>query len=109
MSMLFFLRVRRPPRPTLFPYTSSSDLERRAREHVAILGTRWEAIEHERHESRSGHVRRRRSRRRPAVLERLRLERIATAEDRKSTRLNSSHSSISYAVFCLTKKKNHQP
>src|SRR5689334_24667772 len=30
-----------------------------------------------------------------------------TAEDRKSTRLNSSHSSISYAVFCLKKKKSH--
>src|SRR2546430_7017737 len=32
---------------------------------------------------------------------------IATAGDRKSTRLNSSHSQISYAVFCLKKKKNH--
>src|SRR2546430_11799528 len=31
----------------------------------------------------------------------------ATARDRKSTRLNSSHSQISYAVFCLKKKKNH--
>src|SRR5438309_6318519 len=32
---------------------------------------------------------------------------IHTRPDRKSTRLNSSHSSISYAVFCLKKKKNH--
>src|SRR5206468_5892904 len=37
-----------------------------------------------------------------AVLERL----VGTAEDRKSTRLNSSHDQISYAVFCLKKKKN---
>src|SRR3712207_6957858 len=32
-----------------------------------------------------------------------------TVEDRKSTRLNSSHANISYAVFCLKKKKNHKP
>src|SRR2546430_9034567 len=35
--------------------------------------------------------------------------RRAIASDRKSTRLNSSHSQISYAVFCLKKKKNHPP
>src|SRR2546422_3579229 len=33
---------------------------------------------------------------------------VTTAQDRKSTRLNSSHGYISYAVFCLKKKKNHQ-
>src|SRR5690625_5688641 len=37
------------------------------------------------------------------------LERVGPLEDRKSTRLNSSHVAISYAVFCLKKKNNNQP
>src|SRR5689334_24724498 len=41
-------------------------------------------------------------------LARLAHQRRDLAEDRKSTRLNSSHSSISYAVFCLKKKKKHK-
>src|SRR3712207_7250842 len=82
--------IRRPPRSTLFPYTTLF---------------------------RSG-----RSRQRPRVpsggtLAFLRLARDRlvcrvrrppqAAQDRKSTRLNSSHANISYAVFCLKKKKNH--
>src|SRR3989475_8046824 len=42
----------------------------------------------------------------PTVAQRLRGEPKARERDRKSTRLNSSHSQISYAVFCLKKKKN---
>src|SRR2546430_10784675 len=69
--------IRRPPRSTLFPYTTlfRSALADR-REGLARL---------------SGEVAAARSR--------------VTAGDRKSTRLNSSHSQISYAVFCLKKKK----
>src|SRR5438477_8231059 len=87
--------MRRPPRSTLFPYTTlfrssgraardrpgEADVRRRACECAAALGG---AGEH-------GGVSRRRQVRR---------------QDRKSTRLNSSHMSISYAVFCLKKKIN---
>src|SRR6476660_10179198 len=75
----FFLMIRRPPRSTLFPYTT---LFRSA--HRALMAA-------------------------PIVVEaRLLLQRtllIGDAADRKSTRLNSSHQIISYAVFCLKKKK----
>src|SRR6266581_8458598 len=69
----FFLMIRRPPRSTLFPYTTL----------FRSLG-RWELV----------------------------ADRVAHGfgprpGDRKSTRLNSSHPSISYAVFCLKKKKKH--
>src|SRR6267142_3848202 len=67
----FFLMIRRPPRSTLFPYTT---LFRSRRVSPPLCGPRPKA--------RSGRCR-----------------------DRKSTRLNSSHMSISYAVFCLKKKK----
>src|SRR5471030_3461750 len=72
---LFFLMVRRPPRSTLFPYTT---LFRSAKVHALyrlILAREPGAHEMER------------------------------ALDRKSTRLNSSHLGISYADFCLKKKK----
>src|SRR5471030_3377165 len=72
LSFFFFLMIRRPPRSTLFPYTTLFRPRTRRR---------WRAF--------------------PA--------RDATARnrgDRKSTRLNSSHLGISYAVFCLKKKKN---
>src|SRR2546427_3100259 len=79
----FFLMIRRPPRSTLFPYTTLF------RSHpVAILGpervplrTHW-------------------------MLSPYNLVRVHAVLrlDRKSTRLNSSHSQISYAVFCLKKK-----
>src|SRR2546428_2827002 len=74
--------IRRPPRSTLFPYTtlfrSSKRLGRDAGDHTA-----------------------------PGKLGVLSDHR-ATREDRKSTRLNSSHDQISYAVFCLKKKKTHE-
>src|SRR2546430_14212434 len=82
----FFLMIRRPPRSTLFPYTT---LFRSA------LGAR-------RKQSSDGHARR------PgpdAAHTRGRRDGPRRGEDRKSTRLNSSHSQISYAVFCLKKKK----
>src|SRR5947208_12618598 len=78
--MFFFLLTRRPPRSTLFPYTTLF------RSQPARAGER-PALE------RGDDAGRRRRRRRPA------------SSDRKSTRLNSSHQIISYAVFCLKKKK----
>src|SRR5438477_4916691 len=85
-SKVFLLLMRRPPRSTLFPYTT---LFRSA----GARGVR-------------GGPDRRRERRagleRAHARERTRKER---GVDRKSTRLNSSHMSISYAVFCLKKKR----
>src|SRR5574342_824307 len=75
---LFFLMIRRPPRSTLFPYTTLF------RSEVVLIA---QALAHE-------------------------LEvgaRDAPRSDRKSTRLNSSHHRISYAVFCLKKKENPLP
>src|SRR5258708_15565397 len=76
---IFFLMIRRPPRSTLFPYTTLF--------RSILLGLLW-----------------------PMLV--LLLDEVTTDldviahRDRKSTRLNSSHQIISYAVFCLA-KKNH--
>src|SRR3712207_9293377 len=90
LMFFFFLMIRRPPRSTLFPYTTLFRSERD--------GTIWINATHE-----DGEV----------VLS-VRDNGVGIApealgemfEDRKSTRLNSSHANISYAVFCLKKKKN---
>src|SRR2546430_3672911 len=78
--------IRRPPRSTLFPYTTLF--------RSIIVGLHEPAQDGER-----GHHRRRRGR----LLDRL--PSGPPRADRKSTRLNSSHSQISYAVFCLKKKR----
>src|SRR5438309_8523837 len=96
--LLFFLLIRRPPRPTLFPYTSSSDLA------VPAGGRRRLAIPLASAASRSGGAPAHSGG--PGGLGDDRNE--PARRDRKSTRLNSSHSSISYAVFCLKKKKKKQ-
>src|SRR2546430_9987291 len=89
--------IRRPPRSTLFPYTTLFR-SRGERFHVPALGRHASPVRR-RALPRRGHARARRGAlgllRRPAGRGRL---------DRKSTRLNSSHSQISYAVFCLKKK-----
>src|SRR6266568_7070603 len=79
--VFFFLMIRRPPRSTLFPYTT---LFRSGRGQGVVL-QRVEGGQAVRGDHRST---------------------LPPRPDRKSTRLNSSHSSISYAVFCLKKKKN---
>src|SRR3712207_8142621 len=89
--IFFFLMIRRPPRSTLFPYTTLF----RSGEGGPLEGV----VGHAGAEDRGR--RRRADRARPARLRR-RL-------DRKSTRLNSSHANISYAVFCLKKKKKISP
>src|SRR3712207_8723840 len=96
--------IRRPPRSTLFPYTTlfrsatgdPPGAGRAAAEPPARPGDRDR--------------RRRRGRRAGAVGDRLRpaVPPAPAARDRKSTRLNSSHANISYAVFCLKKKKKKE-
>src|SRR5438309_7870403 len=78
--------IRRPPRSTLFPYTTlfRSTLRNPLRENRIEDEHRQDGD----HEPGRDHAH------------------VLLAVDRKSTRLNSSHSSISYAVFCLKKKKN---
>src|SRR2546430_12090641 len=85
--LFFFLMIRRPPRSTLFPYTTLFRSHRtpRCRQHPP---PRRDARSH------AGVGGLRRSWALPSG-----------EADRKSTRLNSSHSQISYAAFCLKKKK----
>src|SRR3712207_8651527 len=92
--IFFFLMIRRPPRSTLFPYTTlfrsrDGDRGHRLQRAVAEFGEHAGA----------------------GTVVRERLGQAAVPElhgvrqARKSTRLNSSHANISYAVFCLKKKK----
>src|SRR5256885_11207196 len=101
LSFFFFLMIRRPPRSTLFPYTTlfrSSALLKLHRSHarkpLKNLGV----------------VRPRLATTREHLIEILlprfvALKQSCRKQDRKSTRLNSSHLVISYAVFCLKKRK----
>src|SRR2546426_7038134 len=89
--------IRRPPRSTLFPYTTLFRSELGVRDGVQARrrpdpGQRGVAL-----------------RRGDRSLLHLSLEVRADDGDRKSTRLNSSHLVISYAVFCLKKKKTDDP
>src|SRR2546426_12823465 len=89
LLFFFFLMIRRPPRSTLFPYTTLFRSQRREL-HRGASRARL-------------HVRRRDQ----AGAEPDRHVKLgASPRDRKSTRLNSSHLVISYAVFCLKKKKH---
>src|SRR3712207_7689668 len=95
--------IRRPPRSTLFPYTTLFRSEDRAADYAADR----EACEYRepgRDERRLNHAAHRGGVRAYRILVRVRV----AAEDRKSTRLNSSHANISYAVFCLKKKNIEQ-
>src|SRR5256885_16380562 len=76
LTFFFFLMIRRPPRSTLFPYTTLFRSRRQQQRQEGAL-----VAEH--------------------------MGQIGRGADRKSTRLNSSHLVISYAVFCLKKKKYH--
>src|SRR3712207_8229134 len=93
----FFLMIRRPPRSTLFPYTT---LFRSDEQEGSVARRRDRELLRQRRSHAPLRERRRRHDRRH-LPGRLRLRR-----DRKSTRLNSSHANISYAVFCLKKKKH---
>src|SRR3712207_6982074 len=89
--------IRRPPRSTLFPYTTlfRSELEQRSGRSAGRVG-KDTAVDL----GLLGVLLGRRQQVKPASQ--LRVE----PRDRKSTRLNSSHANISYAVFCLKKKHN---
>src|SRR5689334_24165198 len=90
--------LRRPPRSTLFPYTTLFRSALRPGQGQAVI--RRVERPAQRHPATLGAER--------AVLHRVGrqlVEHQRQGQDRKSTRLNSSHSSISYAVFCLKKKK----
>src|SRR5689334_24118203 len=83
--------IRPPPRSTLFPYTTL----------FRSLRDADQAIQRDPGGIGKGGV----THRLPPPLRRLKWRAVPPRLDRKSTRLNSSHSSISYAVFCLKKKK----
>src|SRR5260221_9796092 len=74
--------IRRPPRSTLFPYTTL--FRSPVVDDTSVIDNLLDVV---------------------AKILRLLSEAVSTFEDRKSTRLNSSHTVISYAVFCLKKKK----
>src|SRR2546422_2448295 len=89
LLLFFFLMIRRPPRSTLFPYTTlfrSDVVELGAQRGLGDdLGEPYPA----------------------GAVDQLERDRHVRVQDRKSTRLNSSHGYISYAVFCLKKKKKN--
>src|SRR5438034_8159582 len=97
--------IRRPPRSTLFPYTTlfrsddgrpdhqERDFIRVNRDALAAIDTRTMVGDHDEKRVR---------------IKRLLSRGAEELADRKSTRLNSSHTVISYAVFCLKKKKIYQ-
>src|SRR3712207_7059911 len=87
----FFLMIRRPPRSTLFPYTT---LFRSQQVVAGIARDRAGLVEDQAEIERKAAAA-------EALLGQL------EEEDRKSTRLNSSHANISYAVFCLKKKNKY--
>src|SRR3712207_7445413 len=95
---------RRPPRSTLFPYTTLFR-SRPAHEQHAERGGQLPAREALQHHRDQQHVERHAAAAREQPAEPSQGEARREARDRKSTRLNSSHANISYAVFCLKKKK----
>src|SRR3712207_8429563 len=97
MCDFFFLMIRRPPRSTLFPYTTLFRSREPRGGHPRLDADRGDRAgraqrEHDVREQRAP------LRARPA---------LPASRDRKSTRLNSSHANISYAVFCLKKKQKY--
>src|SRR5256885_12909852 len=100
LSLFFFLMIRRPPRSTLFPYTT---LFRSLKLCVLPAGVRWRHVLLVGLLGGIGFTM-------SIFIANLAFEDLpllaAAKLDRKSTRLNSSHLVISYAVFCLKKKNN---
>src|SRR5262245_65389433 len=92
--LFFFLMIRRPPRSTLFPYTTLFRFSLLLKGRLEWRYARGGPLLH-----RPPDARRSVRSRQPAA---------GAEQDRKSTRLNSSHLGISYAVFCLKKKKQEK-
>src|SRR3712207_8796371 len=97
--------IRRPPRSTLFPYTTLFRSVIGIAEAVSYCGQRLEDV-HVLSVSTTNYPFRIGERQQLGGLVGWGPKIIETFIDRKSTRLNSSHANISYAVFCLKKKKN---
>src|SRR5690625_6354699 len=99
--MLIFPIIRPPPSSPLFPYTTlfRSAMTATAPVRIALIGTRGYGKTHLQNLERLTAA---------GLAELIGVVDIAEPLDRKSTRLNSSHVAISYAVFCLKKKKRHQ-
>src|SRR5690606_39817172 len=93
ISLFFFLMIRPPPSSSLFPYTTLFRSDLLAVDLHALGGSHCEALQVLTDEIVT-----------PARLEYDQIW-LTGISDRKSTRLNSSHVKISYAVFCLKKKK----
>src|SRR5690348_17875012 len=92
--------IRRPPRSTLFPYTTLFRSAMQSGAYVArvIDDRRFDLATPPFHYVEKGSM---------ATIGRAKAVAEVFGSDRKSTRLNSSHPSISYAVFCLKKKKHY--
>src|SRR5690606_41345820 len=97
--LYFFSVIRRPPRPTLFPYTtlfrslSGQQFRVGCKDRIGLIANVPHAEEHRREGAQPD-----------GDHHALEVDTV-THVDRKSTRLNSSHVKISYAVFCLKKKR----
>src|SRR3712207_7317003 len=99
VSLFFFLMIRRPPRSTLFPYTTlfrsstvfASSTTNKSTNINELYKNAYTATMKSLNEKTQSSIK----------------EAREAIGDRKSTRLNSSHANISYAVFCLKKKKIH--
>src|SRR5437764_10988215 len=101
----FFLMIRRPPTSTLFPYTTlfrSFSAYNFERADTGILAKHFEDAERECNALLNGGDK---SANQPKLALPAYDQCLKASQDRKSTRLNSSHRCISYAVFCLKKKK----
>src|SRR2546430_5165680 len=96
--------IRRPPRSTLFPYTT---LFRSSFRSEPILAVWVRNLAHCNFKCVAGDMLGIAFERPDGICRGKRVEISVAHRDRKSTRLNSSHSQISYAVFCLKKKKKH--
>src|SRR3712207_7378047 len=99
--------IRRPPRSTLFPYTTLFRSIHEQETHLVYFAaevlagqTVRELVRGYDHADRADQQRQRRKRIEPTRV----ANELLPVQDRKSTRLNSSHANISYAVFCLKKK-----
>src|SRR3712207_8516702 len=104
VRLFFFLMIRRPPRSTLFPYTTLFRSQGRVVQPVGVI------VEEPSGPQEIAHLHVRRSVEREGRRQKMRWELEgdpAPERDRKSTRLNSSHANISYAVFCLKKKNTY--
>src|SRR3712207_8618002 len=98
---MFFLMIRRPPRSTLFPYTTlfRSEVEEFDRDDLGLPEGFVFLFVFDYHSVFE--------RKNPLALVEAFEQAFPEGSDRKSTRLNSSHANISYAVFCLKKKLKH--